>query len=210
MNLVFPDFCLGCYRIGSVVCEDCLCQLRFCDQNFCSEDEVLFDRLYYCYDFDKEHLIRRLVHQFKYRFCVKVGQVLGDLMVEFWKECASGEYLIVPMPVSESSFRERGFNQSYILARSVSSKYGYDLIDCLCHCRDHENQMKLSREERLKNLDGAISVRDEVRWFIAGKRILLVDDIATTGASLNECSKVLKMSGAGKIDCLVLARAGMS
>jgi ComF family protein len=155
-----------------------------------------------------EDPLRRVVHSFKYGRKVSLGKPLGRLMArgceEFVNECRVD--LIIPVPLHSKRLRWRGFNQSALLARQVSRAYGLPMEPFVL-MRDKETlpQTQLSEEERRKNVRGAFSVR--AAGALKGKTLLLVDDVYTSGATLNECSRVLMRAGADKVYILTLARA---
>lgn len=112
---------------------------------------------------------------------------------------------IVPVPLHITGLRARGYNQSLLLGRSLSRSSGMPLfVDALRKTRGTAPQVGLSAKERRANLRGAFSADSTV----AGRRILLVDDVMTTGATVNECAKVLRKAGAREVAVAVLARAG--
>lgn len=114
--------------------------------------------------------------------------------------------VIMPVPMTKRALLKRGFNQSLLVAKEVSIKKGIPIdIDSLQKRKDTFPQVGLKAEERLKNLKGAFSVEGDVK----GKRILLLDDVMTTGATLQECSKALLKAGAVDVKGLVLARTSL-
>jgi ComF family protein len=149
-----------------------------------------------------------VIHQFKYQGKAHMAKVLGPLLALFGREWLSGqsELLVIPVPLHPRRLRQRGYNQSLLLARHVSAgmRASLDFMS-LRRTRDTKAQTGLKKEERRKNVKSAFKVED--RSAVRGKAILLVDDVATTGSTLNECSKVLRKAGCSKIHCLVLARA---
>jgi ComF family protein len=167
-------------------------------------------RAWACYPREElaEDPLRQVVHRFKYGRKVSLGKPLGRLMAggcrEFLNDC--GIELIIPVPLHPKRLRWRGFNQSVLLARQVSRAYALP-IDAFILIRDKETlpQTQLSEEERRKNVRGAFSVR--APGVLKAKTILLVDDVYTSGATLNECSRVLTRAGARKVHVLTLARA---
>ncbi|MCI4625631.1 MAG: ComF family protein [Candidatus Magnetoovum sp. WYHC-5] len=113
---------------------------------------------------------------------------------------------IIPVPLSKKRLIHRGFNQSLLLAREVSVKFSVPVYyDLLLKTRDTGQQAKRKRNERKKALKNAFVVN--VNKGIDDKHIIVVDDVMTTGATLNECAKALKKAGASKVTCVVLARA---
>lgn len=112
--------------------------------------------------------------------------------------------LVVPVPLHIRKFHRRGFNQSELIARSLSEILDLPGGDALVRTKDTASQVGLSRSKRLKNVVGAFRCEDTE--LVSGKNILLVDDVMTTGATLSECAKALKDAGAKKIWGVVVAR----
>jgi ComF family protein len=113
--------------------------------------------------------------------------------------------VIIPVPLHPQRLREREYNQSLLLANRLSRQTGIPLLlACLLRIRPTVPQTSLSKKERLTNLRGAFSVSKPA--YIQGKRILLVDDVFTTGTTLNECAKTLRRAGSGHVYGLTLAR----
>ncbi len=116
-----------------------------------------------------------------------------------------GPGLVVPVPLHPRRLLARGFNQSLEIARLLSARHGWPLHqEALARVRRTTPQMELAREARAENIRGAFAARGEI---LAGRAVLLVDDIMTTGATLEECSRAMLGAGAARVDLLVLARA---
>ena len=141
---------------------------------------------------------------FKYRGKVSLAKSLGQLMLAALPVAVEID-LVIPVPLHPSRLREREFNQSLLLADQVAKHLGRPLsFTNLVRTAPSEPQSTLSRKERMKNLRRAFAVRRPES--IAGKRILLIDDVFTTGTTVNECAKVLRKSGADAVLVLTLAR----
>jgi len=165
-------------------------------------------RAWACYPREDDHPLREVVQKFKYARKVSLGRPLGRLMArgcqEFLREIDPD--VIVPVPLYPKRLRWRGFNQSVLLAREVSRAYGIPMDPFLLQ-RRHETaaQTRLAEEERRRNVRGAFKLDSDRP--IRGKRFLIVDDVYTSGATVNECSRTLKQGGATEIYVLTLARA---
>jgi len=141
---------------------------------------------------------------FKYRGKVSLTRPLGQLMIKGLPVSLEAD-LVIPVPLYPSRLREREFNQSLLLADQVAKYLDRPLsFTNLIRTAPSEPQSTLSRKERMKNLRRAFAVRRPP--LIAGKRILLIDDVFTTGTTVNECAKVLRKSGAETVCVLTLAR----
>ena len=138
-----------------------------------------------------------LIHNFKYRRKTTLGKSLGIRLGEILKKERLLEEIdyLIPVPLHPSRQRERGYNQSKILARGISEITALPLLDrVLLRKKNTRDQTDLSPEEREENVKDAFAVRDNS--LLKGKGVLLVDDVMTTGATLKECSRVLKQAGA--------------
>jgi ComF family protein len=154
-----------------------------------------------------EGCIMDAIHQIKYNGRTYITASVGELAASFAKERFkdTNGFLMMPVPLHPKRLKERGFNQSLILARAIAANLGTD-IDFLSlrRMRYTQPQTGLKKVERKRNVRGAFGL--EGRPDLKGKTVILVDDVATTGSTLNECAKVLKKGGCEKVFCLVLAR----
>lgn len=151
-----------------------------------------------------EGAMRELVHQFKYERRLHLRGALASLMLRVLEEPRLAgenlaEWLLVPVPLHRSREAEREFNQSWELCVRLSRLTGIPAAKALVRARETDQQAGLSRAERLKNLRGAFAMRT-ARWWqrspeLKGRRILLVDDVFTTGATASECARVLRREG---------------
>lgn len=149
------------------------------------------------------------IQRFKYSSETQLASFLGTLLSSFAKELVpnqpTADFLTVPVPLHMRRLRQRGFNQSLLLAKVVATDLGTQLdYLSLVRIRHTRAQTGLRKEERRKNVKDAFSVT--YPEIIKGKKILLVDDVSTTGYTLNECARSLKKSGAIVVICLTLAR----
>ncbi len=148
---------------------------------------------------------RELIHRLKYYGDEPAGRFLGaelcKVMAGF--NSSSAWDVIVPVPLHWTRKWSRGFNQSLILARNLSKTAGLPILPALHRVKRTKDQTRLSREERLANVHGAFRVVKDV----AGKKLLLLDDVTTTGATLEECRRVLAEAGASQISAAVVAVA---
>lgn len=147
--------------------------------------------------------LQEAIHLFKYRGKVALTQALGDLMQ------AAGPPppvdLLIPVPLHPSRLREREFNQALLLADRLGAAWQ---LPVSCHnlrrTKLTASQTELSRAARLKNLRRAFALRRPAE--VAGRRVLLIDDVFTTGATVNECAKTLRRAGAAEVHVFTLAR----
>ncbi|MFH1349345.1 MAG: ComF family protein [Pseudomonadota bacterium] len=196
---ITSPFCPICRRpFETLIEEDHLCEN-------CLRKRPFYDAMGAPYRY--EGCLREAVHQFKYAGKTYLGDSLGLLVGAFarrWLDKSDG-FLMMPVPLHTRRLRERGFNQSLVLARFVASMMGIELeYLSLRRVRDTQPQAGLKRDERRKNVRKAFELMDPKP--VRGRTVVLVDDVATTGSTLNECARVIKKAGARKVLCLVLAR----
>jgi len=167
----------------------------------CQEGLVNFDA---AYSFGLyEETLRQLIHLFKYSKIETLGTPLGR-MVAGAAPLDERFDMVLAMPMHWRKHWERGFNQAELLAEPVAKRYGLKLGTNLRRKRHTKAQAGLSESERQSNLAGALKVSHPEQ--IAGKRVLLVDDVFTTGATLRAAAAVLKEAGAARVVALTLAR----
>ncbi|MBT0651600.1 ComF family protein [Geomobilimonas luticola] len=152
--------------------------------------------------------VRDMIHRFKYDRRVQLARPLGLLAAETlasWAAAAAAD-LVVPVPLHVRRLRQRGFNQAILLGQVVAGQWHLPLDrTCLRRIRWTEPQVNLAAAERAANVRGAFAVTAPAR--VAGRRIILVDDVFTTGSTVAECARVLKGAGAGEVLVVTVARA---
>ncbi len=224
LNLLYPQNCLICnYKLKALrptpICETCWDKIHINStapsvegdgEGFASvppfhQRGLGFDSAFYVATYDD--IIKRCIHLFKYEGKVWLANPLGKLMADFAsKNINVGEIdLIVPVPLHPKKLRERQFNQSELLAIHLAKRFNKKLVrNCVQRVRYTIPQTALRRDERLKNVRGAFLAK-QVNGF-EDSTILLVDDVFTTGATLNECASALKDAGAKNVIAFALAR----
>lgn len=164
-----------------------------------------------------EAATRELIHQFKYERRLHLRGALASLMLRILEEPRLarenlGEWLLVPVPLHPSREADREYNQSWELCQRLSRLTGIPAAKALVRTRETEPQAGLHRGERLKNLRGAFAVAKARFWRpqadLQGRRILLVDDVFTTGATTNECARVLRREGGAEKVVVITATRG--
>jgi len=230
-DMLFPPTCPTCGAAlvgggGGPFCSDCLSAVRFTIPPLCPSCGLPFTTTQGADHLCEECILspppfsvaRSLgvyegalldaIHLFKYHGRISVGEALGRMMAQApYDSLAIGACsLIIPVPLHPKRLRGRGFNQSLVLARQVSKRFSIPLDFLALRRTIHtEAQVTLSGKQRRANVRGAFEVTDPSR--IEGQRIVLVDDVYTTGSTAAECSKVLVQSGAKEVSVLTLARA---
>jgi ComF family protein len=181
----FCPVCMNFMEQGDFFCKICMER-----KNLCAVRSLgVFDNYY-----------QMMIHGFKYQQKITLGQRLGKRLGEkLIEDRAASEFdCIIPVPLHSVRKRGRGFNQSEILAQELSKVTHIPVLKkILKRTRNTKDQTKLTPEERIENVKGAFALRDPD--IIEGKRIILVDDVMTTGATLWECATVLREAGAETI-----------
>ena len=203
INLLYPLHCAGCGKALDSsnqlsLCGHCKSAIRLNPNP--PEDGVYSACLY-------DGVLKELIHMFKYNGRLSLTRVLSELMTNFVKDnpqILKDLNIVTFVPLQNSRLRKRGFNQSRILAFNTAKGLGLPLRDMLEKTIPTRQQNTLSREGRLVNLKGAFRIKNGIS--IKGLRILLIDDVMTTGATLRECIKVLAQNGVKEVRCLTLAR----
>ena len=210
---VCPACFKGLAEITSPLCKLCgrpfqdgIDQDHFCEE--CLRRRPFFDRAGAPYLY--EGPMMNAIHQFKYEGKTSLSGSLGPLLAAFagtWLNLRDG-FLIMPVPLHPRRLRERGFNQSLLLARHLASSLDSELdFLSLRRIRYTQPQTGLKSTERRKNVRRAFEVSDPKA--VKGQTLILVDDVATTGNTLNESARVLRRAGAEKVYGLVLARTSI-
>jgi competence protein ComFC len=209
LDLVFPPVCAVCdgpLRAAALpVCPSCFDSLEILgEKRLCFRlGEYAFSEAVSAWNFCEK--FQSMVHLLKYDQKPSVGIELARRMCGLLnKEAFAGADVLVPVPIHHTRKRERGYNQAEVLGRVVARWLGKPMVTTLIkRLRSTGTQTTLTREERAKNISGAFAVKGNA----AGKSVLLVDDVLTTGATVNECAGALKLAGAGEVKVVTAARA---
>ena len=219
VDLLFPPRCIGCNKTGGILCSNCLSHLsailpplcpkcgrplssqRLCGD--CVEKGSIIDGIRSVYLF--EGVMREAIHHLKYRGLKALAAPLGELLADYLLSHPLPAQVLVPVPLHPQRLRQRGHNQSALLGRELSRLTNLPLAEeCLARLRNTASQARTANaEERRRNVEGAFECRDE---HLRGKHILLIDDVCTTGATLEACAGALRAKGATSIWGLTLAR----
>ena len=170
----------------------------------CRKNPPYFDRAVSAGPY--EGVLAEAIKLFKYKKKVHIGRALAHSIIPLSPPLEKGDLnCLIPVPLHPSRLREREFNQSAILALVIGERLGIPvLLNTLIRHVHTRPQVELGMKERRENVMGAFSVQDDA--IIAGKDIVLVDDVYTTGATVGECARVLKRHGVGRVSVLTIAR----
>ncbi len=191
------------------MCQDCFATLEIqtVHKKFCGKN---LDDLYFPIDYQK-FLIKKLIQFFKYPPLIKelakdLSQIIVSHFLLLEEKANFSDFLILPIPLSKKKLKWRGFNQSEEIAKELANFFKIPLIsNCLVKKKETEDQVNLGEKERKENVKGAFLVLEREKIF--KKKILLVDDVFTTGSTMEEAARVLKEAGAKIVIGIVVARA---
>lgn len=209
LDLFFPKSCFGCQREGSYLCQDCESTLEISETHQRFKTKYLFD-LYYPCNYQKP-LIKKLIQVFKYEpFVKELAQSLSSLIIDHFQLLDQKpnfeDFILVPVPLEKRGLRWRGFNQAEEIAKEVSKFLNISVLNnVLFKIKETLPQIELQGKERKENVKGIFQARN--KGLILNKKVLLIDDVYTTGSTLEECAKVLKEAGVKEIIGIVIARA---
>lgn len=204
LNVLFPRECLGCGAPDNLVCNNCLSKIE--DYNGEKVKPEIVNKVLICTSY-KNSLIKKLVHFYKYKYIGDLCFPLSKLMIKKY-ESESDKILnsiVVCAPLSKKRFNLRCYNQAELLAREFSKYFNLEFFpNLVIKTRYTKQQAKLNREQRLQNLKDSFALSDN--QIVKNRNVIIVDDIYTTGATVNEIAKVLKQNGANEIWALVIAK----
>lgn len=215
VNALYPKFCICCGKSAELLCPACLNTRLYYEafpqcpkcpgllrqgrliHKICRRRSSLSGVLAVCF---YESTSRKLISAFKYGFCKQLGPILSGLLAERINPYLSQFDLLVPVPLYPDRQLWRGYNQSILLGGKIPLK----LYPCLLRTRNSTAQATLNRKQRLNNLQKSFALLPGAN--VSGARILLIDDVLTTGATLEACAAVLKQAGAESVTALVFAK----
>ena len=200
INLIFPRRCLGCKTPETYLCLDCVDKINRADGSETAKGVLaLFDY--------HDRVAKKAIWQLKYHGRKEIGEILGrvayarlieDLAERRLWSGRTEKILVIPAPLSRQRERARGFNQSALIARAFGAgdPENFAVLEkVLIKIKNTPAQVSLkNRKARLKNLRGAFKISDRKK--IKNRDVIIIDDVATTGATITECQKMLKRAGA--------------
>lgn len=208
LDILFPPRCVFCRKVLSTnregICDKCAADLPYTDSHASQKGDffsVCVSPLYY------EDNVRESLLRFKFRDATGYAGTYAKLLAQCIEtELCSRYDLISWVPLSRKRYKERGYDQAMLLALATALELDDVAVSTLEKTRHVEKQSRMgSPEKRRANISGAYIVPD--RELIEGKRILLIDDIITSGSTLSECARVLRSAGAAEVLCATVARS---
>ena len=216
LELLFPPRCVACQRVGEWFCPACRARIeripppwcRRCgrplpsgDCSYCRHADLDIDGLRAMAFF--EGALREAIHAFKYKRRPELASCFGVLLNDYLAAQPLPADVIVPVPLHPERERTRGYNQSLLIARELAVYQNLPMwYNVIKRTRATSPQVELDAAARRENVHDAFEATEEV----AGRRVLLIDDVCTTGATMDACSRALKQRGAKSVWGLALAR----
>jgi ComF family protein len=228
LSLLYPPHCASCLcatSAGVHLCEKCADTARrirppfchLCSQPFdgavtgeficanCHGRELHFDCAVAPYR--SRTVVRDFIHHFKYDQHFHLRHPLAEWLADAFEDerlTRQPVDFLVPVPLHSARERDRGFNQADVLATLLAERVQVPVLRCLERIRFTTTQTKLDREERMENLRGAFRVRQTPA--VLNRHLLIVDDVLTTGSTVDECARVLRLAGAASVRVVTVAR----
>lgn len=175
-------------------------------------EKTIADDAFSLFAFFEDDDFSGIIYELKYggmkKLGIFLGELLGSRLNNYLDECGDPYDIVIPVPLFTARIRERGYNQSAMICKGIEKATGIRSDDdVLKRTRHTSTQTKLSKEERMTNLMDAFKLRNGQEEKIRGKNVILVDDVVTTGSTLNEAIKILRKSNCNKILACTLAMA---
>ncbi len=232
VNFLFPNYCKECGKMLGIEDKHCFCstcwdkielikdlslKCKICSRPVISDNEVCSDckkreRRYFKQNISigiYNNILKKAIKLYKFEKRYLISNDFIDLIKKnIEKDFIVKNDIIIGVPLSKNKEWERGFNQTYLIAKKLSKIYNLPFIkNLLIKVKDTPAQSELKAKERLHNLKDIFKIKKRYKNIIKDKKILLVDDIYTTGTTVNECAKVLKENFAKEINVLTIARS---
>ena len=207
LNLIYPNVCGICGKI----CKESLC--KKCEIKLKNIKKFKIDKIKdknfekHLYIFKYEGIIKEKLIEFKFNQKPYLYKTFVKFLIKNKKICRflKSYDIIIPVPIHYNRKLERGYNQSALIARQIAKQLDIKYGDKVLYKKiNNKPQSTKNKEERKQNVIGVYDVKNEYK--ILNKKILLLDDIYTTGSTVNECSRILKKTGAKKVDIITIAK----
>ena len=218
LDWLFPPTCINCGAVGYRICSQCQnsinkstsCVCSICGRRInstgvcyqCKSKKPNFDQLRSLYDYKDS--VREAIHRLKYENDMGLAEKLAEPLIDYYRAQGWTVDLLVPLPLFERKQIDRGYNQSALLAIPISLKLGIKYRpNAIIRIKNTKSQVGLNEEERWENVSDAFVADPQI---VNNKTILIIDDVTTTGATMNAAALAARKAGAKAIYCLTLAR----
>ncbi len=210
-DFFLPRFCPACNKKlpvhENLICQECILKIERTDLDLLKSEyerkfssKLIVSDFYSHFVFKADSELQAIIHAFKYEKKFLIGKMLGELLAEGLKDIKHDWKIdyIIPTPLHYMKKSERGYNQSYFIAAGIKNILGLEIKkNIVIRTRHTKSQTTMPMSDRILNVNGAFKVKNEK--IIRGKNILIIDDVITTGSTIQETGKVLLEAGANKI-----------
>lgn len=210
LDILFPQTCGICGKLNDKsLCKKCEkllnAQSSFNIDNYNENFETNFNE--HLYIFEYQGIIRKKILEYKFHEKSYLYKTFANFILKNKNFCEKlKKYdIIIPIPISKKRYKFRGYNQSLLIAKYLSKMLNIELAqDCIFKTKNIVEQSKLNKQDRLENIIGVYELKNKYK--LENKKILIFDDIFTTGSTVNECSKILRQASPTEIGVLTLAK----
>lgn len=226
LDLIFPKYCVNCKKYGDYLCSNCFSRLSWDTKNVCTAcGNPSYDGLTHPKCKTKisaegsftgvvfNQVTKKLIYQFKYKpYLTNLASFMADLMYEkliqdeLFSRILNSKPILVPIPITKNRERKRGYNQSKILAKSLGKKFDLQVSDYLLRIKETRSQVGLNKKERNENMKDSFGINKKYSANLKNRRVILVDDVLTSGSTFSEAAKALKRSGVREVWALAFAK----
>jgi len=227
LDILYPKLCVNCGKEGFYLCEDCLSLIEILDKQYCPfcfpaktvidgktcptcQKTHYLNGLYFACSYENP-IIKKLIAEFKYEPYIKdYAELLAFFLISHLANLNKTfsdfeEFIIIPVPLFIKKQKIRGYNQAEEIGKKISEILKIQILsNVLIKTKLTISQTELKKEERMENIKNAFKIKNES--LIKNKNIILIDDVFTSGGTMDECAKVLKQNGAQKVWGMAIAR----
>ncbi len=222
LDLIFPPVCVNCrtnVESGQAICEQCFSKIKIFNSLFCGRCLARLPQNKKICHFDfpyilgsaadyRDEAVKNLVQGLKFNFLKSAARPLGALLINYARNIplAVSGYVVLPVPLSRLRHRQRGFNQSLLLAEIFSRHFNLEMKpEILVRTRNTKPQSEIKNyDQKKENARNCFSIKEPE--LVTGRNFILIDDVSTSGATFFEAATCLKQAGARKIICLAAAK----
>ncbi len=211
LDIFFPIYCIGCKNKNKAICDKCILKIHTAERESARHINAIYDY--------RDPIIKKVIWELKYKNKKVYADIIGKYMYEEMLEEIStlnmfsrgSPIIVIPVPLSKSRLKKRGYNQSLLIAKSLVKNSSDNIMilnsNIIIKIKDTPPQARIvNRNKRLANIKGAFGFKNsEAELFVKDRTIIILDDVTTTGGTIHEIMKILKDAGAKKVIGLALA-----
>ncbi|GIK84268.1 MAG: phosphoribosyl transferase [Patescibacteria group bacterium] len=198
VEIVFPEFCVGCSKFGRLLCYSCYETIEFIQFSTLPKDtHTHLDSITCCCYY--QGITKKIIHEFKYQSVKAIGKTIAHIL--YYSTKPPNFDIITFVPMYKKKMQQRGFNQAQVIAEELGLLFQKPVVQLLIKTKQTKSQMSLhNKSNRQKNIENTIEINQKISKNIADffPNVLLIDDVFTSGTTLNYCASVLKKFGFSK------------